>query len=75
MSIENAIAVESIAAERAYLAAHPCACGGAWKVSQQALVFDEARKPHDQLRATCQGCGDTGEFWFDVSAFFGRPPG
>ena len=73
MAFEDAIIVESIAAERTYIAAHPCACGGAWKVEQQALLFDTDRKPHDQLRVSCPACGASSEFWFDVSRFFGKP--
>lgn len=73
MAFEDAITVESIAAERAYVAAHPCACGGAWKVGQQALFFDSERKPYDQLLLSCDACGAASERWFDVSLFFGKP--
>lgn len=73
MAFENAVVVESIAAERAYIAERPCVCGGAWQTRQQALLFDGDRKPYDQILVTCSGCGASDEFWFDVSEFFGKP--
>lgn len=71
MTFENPILVDSIQAERAHLAAHPCACGGQWQVTGQSLCFDADRNPFDLIDATCAACGGEAQFCFDISRFFG----
>ncbi len=66
------VVVQSIAEEYAYVQEHPCpACGGAYTVPQQTLLFNEGR-PFDGLQAQCAGCGARRSFLFDISAFFGK---
>lgn len=72
MAFEDAVAVDSIADERAYVAKHPCACGGAYRWRQQALLFGPEDVPYDQISVQCEKCGNSAEFWFDCRSFFGK---
>ncbi|MBM3466164.1 MAG: hypothetical protein FJX76_29095 [Armatimonadetes bacterium] len=74
MSIQGAVRVNSIREEYEYLGKQRCACGGGWNRQSQALLFDESQVPHDKITVKCAECGKTADFYFDVSAFFGKPP-
>jgi hypothetical protein len=72
MEPNQAIPVDNVGQEYAYIAATPCACGGSQHVTGQALVSYEGRY-YDQLEVVCTRCGQRGVFLFDISAFFGAP--
>jgi hypothetical protein len=52
----DAVPVDSTTDEHAWVAAHPCACGAAWKLRSQALV-EVPGLPHryvmDRLEVRC----------------------
>ncbi len=73
MSIENAVKVNSIREEYEYIAAQRCPCGGPYARQGQALHFDDDQVPHDRITVQCTSCGTTAEYWFNCSAFFGKP--
>lgn len=71
MSFEGAVKVKGIPEEHAYIAREHCNCGGAWRWMQQALLFSPQQVPHDRISVQCDKCGETREYLFDVSGFFG----
>jgi hypothetical protein len=71
--MDSAIRVNSIREEYDYIASQQCKCGGAWEKQRQALVFDDAKVPFDQISVRCRSCSSENEFWFNCSAFFGKP--
>jgi len=65
----EAIPVDNVGQEYAHVTATPCACGGCWRVTGQALLLHEGRY-YDRLEVVCTRCGETGVFLFDIDAFF-----
>jgi len=65
----TAIAVNSIAEEHKYIAAHPCSCKGRWQVSVQALLKGARRRHYDRVDVICRQCGQQRTFLFDISSF------
>ncbi len=59
MSIDfgAAIQVHSVAEEYAYVLAHPCTCGGRWRLRMQALLRGPQGRHYDQLDVECLRCG------------------
>ena len=65
---QEKIAVGSVGAEYAYLAQHPCECGGRWEVQIQAV--QESDNPDlliDVLEVACPECSATRSFVFEVN--------
>jgi len=72
----TALPVNSVSEEYAHIAGHPCpACGGAWKVSVQALLQDEAARHLDSIEVVCRRCSRRQTFVFDISSWFGKQQG
>jgi len=63
--------VTGVQMEYMHIEAERCVCGGKWEVLEQALIEHEG-KPYDQIRVRCQRCGLERDFFFDISAFYGR---
>ncbi|MFN8627068.1 MAG: hypothetical protein U0587_13940 [Candidatus Binatia bacterium] len=56
--LETPITVKSVGAEYAYLRAHPCTCGGAWRVERQAVMPPSEDSVFvDSLSVRCEACG------------------
>jgi len=72
MKVDNAIKAGSIKEEYEYIAGQRCDCGGGFERNSQALFFDDAKVPHDQITVSCKSCGKKKDFWFDCSEFFGK---
>jgi hypothetical protein len=64
--------VHDLASERWVMANLPCVCGGHWLSSGAKRLVDVEGRPCDELDATCDACGTSVTFRFDVSAFFGH---
>lgn len=69
-SLEEAIEVASPGEEYEWLQAHPCLCGGDWRLQVQRLVRSEQNergsRMTDQLDVRCTQCRRTGRFFFVV---------
>jgi hypothetical protein len=63
---------DGIAWEYLYLRYHPCDAKTAWRIGTQAVHQSNART-YDVLEATCPPDGSKRAFFFDVTAFFGKP--
>ena len=60
-----------VAWEYAYLAAHPCANDGRWRMQKQALTMHDGF-PYDVLTAACSPGNATRDFFFDIRSYFGK---
>jgi len=74
MDFEFAIAVASVEEEYRTIADAPCVrCGGRLMTQKQSLLTDEKTGRHyDLVETVCVMCGTSGEFLFDINAFFGH---
>jgi hypothetical protein len=68
MSLDLGLAVQvhSIAEEYAYITAHPCSCGGRWRVTAQAVLKDTQGRYYDRLDVICRKCGKHRSFSFHL---------
>ncbi len=65
------IPANSLTFELVYIAAQRCECGGILEIRTQQLL--EANDlPIDRIKAACERCGQTQDFYFDVHSFFGQ---
>jgi hypothetical protein len=67
---EDAVRVEAVSEEYAYLAEHPCDCGGTWGVAQQGVEDPPNMPQHfklDRLLVACEACGQQASFRFLVN--------
>ncbi len=72
-SFDEAVPVNRVADEYAYIGAHPCpTCGGRWKVRMQALMKDAQGHHYDRVDVACVQCGECKAFLFDVTCLFDR---
>lgn len=71
--MDSALVVQSVREEYEHVAAQRCACGGTYARQSQALCFNEQQVPFDRISAQCTSCNAVAEFWFNCSAFFGKP--
>lgn len=72
----TALPVNSVSEEYAHIAGHPCpACGGAWKVTVQTLLQDEAARHLDRIEVVCRQCSRRQTFVFNIDAWFRKQPG
>ena len=71
VDVSQAIKVNGIPEEYAYLAKQRCACGGSLTREAQALL-ELGGKKYDQLTARCEKCGQEQRFLFDINSFFGK---
>jgi len=67
-----AVLVNSVAEEHTYIAAHPCPCGGRWRVRLQALLKGAKGRHYDRVDAICRQCGEYRTFLFDISPVFAK---
>jgi len=63
--------ITGVQMEYMHIEAERCDCGGKWEVLEQALIEHDG-KPYDQIRVRCERCGLERDFFFDISAFYGR---
>lgn len=69
----EAVPVNSVSDEYAYISAHPCpTCGRRWKVRMQSLLQGAQGLHYDRLDVICSQCGNCKAFLFDVNSFFPR---
>ncbi len=67
----EAIPVNCVADEYAYVCAHTCpGCGGRWMVRMQALLQDEQGRSYDRVHVICSECARRQAFLFDINSFF-----
>lgn len=69
--VSNAIKVNSVAEEYAYLSRQRCICGGRYERGPQALR-QIGGKMFDEISVSCAECGNERSFLFDINSFFGR---
>lgn len=67
---ETALGVEFVSREYDWLLAHPCRCGGAWRLVVQSCI-ERADTPdgylmHDELKVRCEFCAARRSFFFKV---------
>ena len=67
-----AVLVNSVAEEHTYIAAHPCSCGGRWRVRLQTLLKGAKGRHYDRVDAVCRQCGEHRTFLFDISSVFAK---
>lgn len=65
----DALVVNSVAEEYAYLRQQRCACGGAFLLVMQALQKREERY-YDVLQVACIACQAQKSLVFDINSFF-----
>ena len=71
LDYSEAVSVNGIPDEYAYLSAHPCpSCGGRWKVRMQALLKDAQGHHYDRIDVICRQCNFCKAFLFDIHSFF-----
>jgi hypothetical protein len=63
---------DGITAEHDYIAAHPCASGGEWQWTKQALLTSPNGHSFDRIDVKCSTSGDTRSYYFDITSFFGH---
>jgi hypothetical protein len=63
---------DGVAWEYLYLRYHPCDAKTAWRIGAHSVHQSNARA-YDVLEATCPSDGSKRAFYFDVTAFFGKP--
>lgn len=69
--VSNAIKVNSIPEEYAYIAQQRCPCGGSYKRDSQAVLKANGLM-YDELSVSCAICGSKRKFLFDINSFFGK---
>jgi hypothetical protein len=63
---------DGIQAEHDYIAAHPCASGGQWQWTKQALLTSPNSHSFDQIDVKCSTSGETRSYYFDITSFLGH---
>ena len=71
-SPELAVPAGSFPFELIFVQSQRCPCGGRFQTEEHALVSEPPREL-ERHEASCEGCGSSRPFWFDVSSFVDDP--